>query len=122
MIHPMTYSVAGTDRMARTAKPFRLASRITEDCRSLIDQLMRGMGLSEASVIETAVRELAKREGVTPKPVDPSRLPSGASLTADPSTQPYTTAATTAAAATPAETAGTAGTDTGGGSGGAGQE
>jgi hypothetical protein len=51
-------------RVARTAKPYRLASRITADCRNIIDQAMRRSGLNEAGVIELAVREYAERRNI----------------------------------------------------------
>jgi len=55
-----TYYVA----MSRTHKPYRTSSRITEDCRRLIDLLMAKFGLSESSVIELAIREYAEKRGV----------------------------------------------------------
>ena len=50
--------------MARMAKPFRLASRITADCRQLVDKLMAQYGLSESSVVELAVREYAEKRNI----------------------------------------------------------
>lgn len=54
-------------RVARNSKPFRLASRITADCRSIIDQAIANYGLNEASIVELAVREFGEKRGITPK-------------------------------------------------------
>ena len=50
--------------MARPPKPFRLASRITADCKALLDALMRRYGITESAIIEQAVREYAEKRGV----------------------------------------------------------
>lgn len=72
----MTYYVA----VPRTAKPFRLASRITEECRLLVNALMRKYGISEAAVIEQAVREYADAHGVRADRPSAPTLPGGGSL------------------------------------------
>ena len=56
----MTYTLI----MPRTPKPYRLSSRITEECRVLINTMMQKWGATEASIIERAVREYAKKEGI----------------------------------------------------------
>ena len=56
----MSYSTI----MPRVAKTDRLNSRITSECRRLINTLMQKWGQSEASVIERAIREYAAKEGV----------------------------------------------------------
>lgn len=64
----MTY----TDPVARQPRTKRLSSRVTDECRSLLDAMMSKWGQSEASVIERMVRETATREGIElphePKP------------------------------------------------------
>jgi hypothetical protein len=61
----MHTQVAYYGRMARTAKPYRLTSRITEGCRKLIDVMMAKYGISEAAVVEQAVREYAEKRNIT---------------------------------------------------------
>ena len=51
--------------MARPPKPFRLSSRITADCKALVDALMKKYGITEAAVIEQAVREYAEKRSVS---------------------------------------------------------
>jgi hypothetical protein len=76
----MTYYVA----VPRTAKPFRLASRITEDCRLLVNALMKKYGISEAAVIEQAVREYAASHGVNvERDTSLLTLPGGANVIHD---------------------------------------
>lgn len=58
----MAYSM----RVARTPKPHRLATRITTDCRSIIDQAMQKFGFNEGSVVELAIREFAEKRGISP--------------------------------------------------------
>lgn len=41
--------------------------RLTPECRTLIEELARALGISRSGVIEIAVREKAKRETVAPK-------------------------------------------------------
>lgn len=53
------------DTMSRPAKPYRLASRITADCKALLESLMSRYGITEAAIIEQAVREYAHTRGVT---------------------------------------------------------
>jgi hypothetical protein len=56
--------------VARPAKKYRLASRITTECRVLINASMRRFGINEAAVVEQAVREWTEKRGVTPIPED----------------------------------------------------
>lgn len=51
--------------MARPPKPFRLASRITEDCKALLEALMSKYGITESAIVEQAVREYAEKRGVS---------------------------------------------------------
>jgi hypothetical protein len=69
-------------RVARITKPYRLASRITADCRSIIDQAMRRYGQNEAGIIELAIREYAEKRGIIASPLetndhDPTTYPEG---------------------------------------------
>lgn len=52
----------------RPTKPFRLASRITADCKALLEALILRYGISEAAIIEQAVREYAEKRGVSGTP------------------------------------------------------
>jgi hypothetical protein len=51
--------------VSRQPKPFRLASRITADCKALLEALMARYGISEAAILEQAVREYAEKRGIT---------------------------------------------------------
>ena len=54
----------------RPPKPFRLASRITADCKALLEALIRRYGISESAIIEQAVREYAESRGIKPVPLE----------------------------------------------------
>jgi len=56
----MAYTLA----MPRQAKPARLSSRITDQCKALIAALMARYGISESAVIEQAVREYAEKRSI----------------------------------------------------------
>ena len=58
-----------TPVVAAPAKKHRLQSRITDACRALIDALMENYGISEAAVVEQAVREYAEKRGIKPNPL-----------------------------------------------------
>lgn len=56
-----------TGKMLRkiTPRPFFMCCRITADCKALLEALMARYGISEAAILEQAVREYAEKRGVT---------------------------------------------------------
>lgn len=56
----MSYS----DLMTRPAKSERVAARLTEEAKRLLETLSMRLGVSESSMIEMAIREYAERRGL----------------------------------------------------------
>jgi hypothetical protein len=52
--------------MPKEPKTGRMSARLTTTCRALMDGISAKLGISDAAVIEIAVREYAERHNVKP--------------------------------------------------------
>lgn len=52
--------------MQKEAKTGRMSARLTTTCRALMDGISAKLGISDAAIIEIAIREYAERHSVAP--------------------------------------------------------
>jgi hypothetical protein len=52
--------------MTKEPKTGKTSARLTTTCRNLMDAIAIKLGVSDAAIIEMAIREYAERHGITP--------------------------------------------------------